>query len=263
MFFLSVGFDLFRQILEILQIVFLFHLLIVPSNYVLFFLLPVELLTFKFSYFFDLLAFVLEPLCSLFVDRHDVVHGVFAFGLCMIIDSKWPAWFEKWRISFWMEVIRNGFSIKCKTNNVLNVLLPSFMVSFSSLRSVKHFKEWSATIIIECITCAHSIVESLWFSTFIFNSLWCKNFISITSDGGLCLKSWLTVFILTSRFSSKLSSTEVLRSATQSLWQIWFRNYWCTTRSLTQCIFVCLNNLIKLISIVFNTRWFLRKECFL
>ena len=111
-FFLSVRFNLFWKVFKIFQIVFLFHIQIVPSNYVLFFLLPIELLTFKFSYFFDLLAFILESLCSLFINGHNVVHWVFTFGLCMIINSEWPTWFEKWRISFWMKVIWNRFSIK-------------------------------------------------------------------------------------------------------------------------------------------------------
>jgi len=111
-FFLSILLNLLGQVCEIITVVFLKHKLIVVGDYILLFLLPIKLLTFKLSDFFDLLAFTLESCSCLVIDSLNVTNVVLTFGLCMVINSKRPGWFKEWWVSFRMEVWRNCFPFK-------------------------------------------------------------------------------------------------------------------------------------------------------
>jgi len=146
-FLFSVWFNLFCKIWQIIQIVFAFHFWVVVSDYVLFFLLPVELFSFKFSSFLDFLTFILESIGGLLIDWHDVIHVILSLCLGMIIDSEWPAWFKEWRICFWMEVIWNCFSFKSKADHILDIFLTLLMIIFISLWSHSIKQWWGASVL--------------------------------------------------------------------------------------------------------------------
>lgn len=86
---LPVVFNLFSELLQVLDIVLHFHLLVVSGDNVLFLLAPVELFSFVLSYLLDSVDFLIEPIVSCLLDPVGIVDVLWAFVLGVVIDLEW------------------------------------------------------------------------------------------------------------------------------------------------------------------------------
>ena len=77
--------DLLRELFLILFVILFFEVLIVRSNYVLFFLLPPKLFFFEVSDVFYFLAFLHKALVGLLVDFLKVLYVLLALGLGVVV----------------------------------------------------------------------------------------------------------------------------------------------------------------------------------
>ena len=98
------------------------------SDDVLLFLLPIELLSFKLSYFLDLFTLVSESSVSLIIDSLQIWNVTLTFCLGVIVNFKRSLTSEEVRISLWMELIWNLFSIKGTSDYVCDLWLIIFII---------------------------------------------------------------------------------------------------------------------------------------
>jgi len=88
-FTLSVSLDLFCKEPQVIHVILLFKLVFMHCDHVLFLLLPIKLLAFKFSCVLDLLALFLEALMRQVIDFLNVMDVLLAFVLGMVVDFEW------------------------------------------------------------------------------------------------------------------------------------------------------------------------------
>ena len=117
----------------------MFHVGIMVSDDILLFLLPIELLSFKLSYFLDLFTLVSESSVSLIIDSLQIWNVTLTFCLGVIVNFKWTLASEEIWVGLWMEIIWYLFSIQSPSNYIGNLGLIIFIVwtSLCSIHSLR------------------------------------------------------------------------------------------------------------------------------
>jgi hypothetical protein len=98
------------------------------SDDILLFLLPIELLSFKLSHLLDLFTLVSKSSVGLIIDSLQIWNVTLTFCLGVIVNFKRSLTSEEVRISLWMKLIWNLFSIKGTSDYVCDLWLIIFII---------------------------------------------------------------------------------------------------------------------------------------
>ena len=187
------------------------------SDDILLFLLPIELLSFKLSYFLDLFTLVSESSVSLIIDSLQIWNVTLTFCLGVIVNFKRSLTSEEVRISLWMELIWNLFSIKGTSDYVGDLWLIIFIIWACLIKCAFLGSTHSFGVSMSSLTLSSDPTILSWQIGYrvSWNSFSLKYIVTIIISASLSIKSFLPTVLV-----SKMCYTSVWAIA-QSFGKIW------------------------------------------
>ena len=129
----TVRLDLLRKELHIIHIVLFLEFSLMNSDQILLLLLPVKLLTFKFTWVLDLLTLFLETLVRQVIDFLNIMHILLTLMLSMVVNLEWTLRSHEIWICLRMIICWNLLAIECQTNNCPYVILSAMHAFLNEL----------------------------------------------------------------------------------------------------------------------------------
>jgi len=187
------------------------------SDDILLFLLPIELLSFKLSYFLDLFTLVSESSVGLIIDSLQIWDVTLTFCLGMIVNFKRSLTSEKVRISLWMELIWNLFSVKGTSDYVCHLWLIIFIIWACLIECTFLSSTHSFRVSMSSLTLSSDPIILSWQigNRVSWNSFSLKYVVTIIISANLSIKPFLPTGLV-----SKMCDTSVW-SIAQSFGKIW------------------------------------------